>query len=214
MIKGIVFLGPPGSGKGTQAQLLAKSKGFLHLSTGDIFRNEIKNKTALGIEVQQIVDSGLYVPDQLTNTIIKKRINQAIDSSCSYLLDGYPRTIEQAQFIDQQNFQLDKVVLFCIDDAVLIERLSQRRMCQKCKTIYNLQFNPPKDVKICDNDGAELIWRKDDHPQQIARRLAIYKEQTKPLVNYYKQKNLVVEIDASVEFKKVHQQIVKKVFND
>lgn len=190
----LVFLGPPGAGKGTLAALAKEALGIVHISTGDIFRANIKNQTPLGIKVKAILDSGGLVPDETTIEIVKDRLEKD-DCASGYLLDGFPRTVGQAEAL--AGFaQLDGVVNFVLSDEEVVQRLGGRRVCKGCGAGYHVANLPSKKEGICDSCGGELIQRKDDEPASIKERLRVYNEQTAPLIAYYQKKGLLKDIDA------------------
>jgi len=191
----LVFLGPPGAGKGTLATLAKESLGLVHISTGDIFRANIKNGTPLGQKVKAILDSGALVPDEVTIEIVRDRLQQP-DCAGGYLLDGFPRTVVQAEALATFS-KLDAVVNFVLDDKEIVGRLSGRRVCSSCGTGYHLTALPPKKPEICDRCGSPLIQRKDDEPASIQERLVVYAKNTQPLIDWYRSKGLLRDIDAS-----------------
>jgi adenylate kinase len=193
----LVFLGPPGAGKGTLAALAKECFHLVHISTGDIFRANIKNGTPLGVKVKAILDSGGLVPDETTIEIVKDRLGQA-DCKAGYLLDGFPRTVGQAEAL--AGFEkLDAVVNFVLSDSEVVARLSGRRVCKACGTGFHLTALPPKKPGICDKCGGELVQRKDDEPASIEERLKVYEASTQPLIDWYRSKGLLKDIDASPE---------------
>jgi adenylate kinase len=193
-VKRIVFLGPPGAGKGTQADAVAKQLGIPHLSTGDLLRAAVAAKTPLGREAQGHMDAGRLVPDSLVLQMLRERLGHA-DARGGFLLDGFPRTLPQAEALGAVS-PVDRVVLFEIPDALLLERLTQRRSCPKCGTAYNLVTRPPRHAGRCDLDGTELQQRSDDREEAVRIRLKVYQEQTHPLVAYYRSLGLLRSIDA------------------
>ena len=192
-----VFLGPPGAGKGSLAVKVAEDYKIPHISTGDIFRANIKAQTPLGVKVKAIIDSGSLVSDELTFELIKDRLAQD-DCKNGYILDGFPRTIPQAEMLDGLVADL-KVVNFQISDDIVIGRLSTRRVCKACGANYNIKTLPPKVEGICDKCGGELYQRDDDKQESILHRMDVYREQTEPLINYYKNKGKITDLDASIE---------------
>ncbi|HTH13776.1 MAG TPA: adenylate kinase [Spirochaetia bacterium] len=191
----LVFLGPPGAGKGTLAALAKDALGVVHISTGDIFRANIKNGTPLGLKVKAILDSGGLVPDETTIEIVKDRLAQA-DCKAGYLLDGFPRTVAQAEAL--AGFEnLDAVINFDLADTEIVKRLSGRRVCKACGTGFHLTAMPPKKSGVCDKCGGELIQRKDDEPASIEERLRVYTANTQPLIDWYAKKGLLKNIDAA-----------------
>ena len=192
-----VFLGPPGAGKGSLAVKVAEDYKIPHISTGDIFRANIKAQTPLGVKVKAIIDSGSLVSDELTFELVKDRLAQD-DCKNGYILDGFPRTIPQAEMLDGLVADL-KVVNFQISDDIVIGRLSTRRVCKACGTNYNIKTLPPKVEGVCDKCGGELYQRDDDKQESILHRMDVYREQTEPLINYYKNKGKITDLDASIE---------------
>ena len=192
-----VFLGPPGAGKGSLAVKVAEDYKIPHISTGDIFRANIKAQTPLGVKVKAIIDSGSLVSDELTFELVKDRLAQD-DCKNGYILDGFPRTIPQAEMLDGLVADL-KVVNFQISDDIVIGRLSTRRVCKACGANYNIKTLPPKVEGICDKCSGELYQRDDDKQESILHRMDVYREQTEPLINYYKNKGKITDLDASIE---------------
>ena len=191
----LIFLGPPGAGKGTLAGLISKEYSIPQISTGDIFRDAIKRETELGKKVKEIVGRGDLVPDELTVSLVRERLAQP-DAKKGYILDGFPRTIPQAEALG--SFQkLDAVVDFAIDDALVIERLSGREICKNCGAIYHVKNMPSKVKGVCDKCGGPTYTRPDDSLESIKNRLEVYREQTEPLIAYYSKKNLIRKIDSS-----------------
>lgn len=191
----LVFLGPPGAGKGTLATLAKDAFRVVHISTGDIFRANIKNGTPLGLKVKAILDSGGLVPDDVTIEIVKDRLAQA-DCKAGYLLDGFPRTVVQAEAL--AGFEkLDAVVNFVLADTEIVNRLSGRRVCKACGTGFHLTAMPPQKAGVCDKCGGELVQRKDDEAESIQERLRVYAANTQPLIDWYQKKGLLKNIDAS-----------------
>jgi adenylate kinase len=191
----LIFLGPPGAGKGTLAGLVSRELAIPQISTGDIFREAIKRGTELGKKVKEIVGRGDLVPDELTVSLVKERLAEP-DAAKGYILDGFPRTIPQAAALEK--FQtLDAVVNFTIGDEVVVQRLSGREICKTCGAIYHLTNMPAKVKGICDACGGPLYTRPDDSIQSITNRLEVYKRQTEPLVEFYAAKNLLKNIDSS-----------------
>lgn len=191
----LIFLGAPGAGKGTLATLLSKDYGIPQISTGDLFRAAVKEGSELGEQVQGIMQKGELVPDSLTVELVRERLSKP-DAAGGYILDGFPRTVAQADALAE--FQkINAVINFSISDDLVIRRLSGRRVCRSCGAIYHIENMPPKVEGTCDACGGELYIRDDDKIESIKNRLRVYKEQTEPLIAYYRDKELLQEIDSS-----------------
>lgn len=210
----IILLGGPGAGKGTQAKLLKEHYNVPHISTGDILRANIKNNTELGKEAKKYIDQGLLVPDELVVHLIENRIDED-DCKKGYILDGFPRTIPQAKALDKVlesiNDKIDIVVNIEVSDASIVKRMSGRRTCLKCGASYHIEHNPPKTEGICDVCGNELILRDDDKPETVANRLGVYHEETKPLIEYYTNKNMLITIDGLRPIEVVTRDIISSI---
>lgn len=191
----IVFLGPPGAGKGTQASLLSRELGIPHLSTGDLLRAAVAARTPLGLEAEGHMNAGRLVPDELVLQILAERL-RGREAAGGFVLDGYPRNLAQARALETIT-PIDRVVFFDLPHDVLVRRLSARRICPKCQSVYNVESRPPRTPGRCDHDGAELVQRPDDRPEAVAIRLKVYDEQTAPLLDHYRQRGLLRSIDAS-----------------
>lgn len=191
----LVFIGPPGIGKGTYAAVVSQRYGIPHVSTGDILRDEVKRSTELGRRVKEYLDRGALVPDELIIEIVRERLNQE-DCKRGFILDGFPRTIKQAEELDKIT-RVDLVFNFIAPEEVIIDRISGRRICKICGAIYHVKYIPPKVPGICDKCGGELYQRDDDKPEVVKKRLEVFKAQFEPIINYYRGKRLLVEIEAS-----------------
>lgn len=207
----IIMLGAPGAGKGTQAKMIADKYGVSHVSTGDIFRANIKNGTELGMEAKKYMDQGLLVPDELTVKILLDRVSQP-DCKNGYVLDGFPRTIPQAEVLDKALAELGESIDYAIDvdvpDENIVKRMSGRRACVSCGATYHVVHVPPKKEGICDRCGSELILRDDDKPETVKNRLDVYHKQTQPLIDFYTKKGVLKTVDGTVDMQDVFKAIV------
>jgi adenylate kinase len=207
----IILLGPPGSGKGTQAKMIADKYKVKHISTGDILRENVRNGTPLGVEAKKFMDAGKLVPDSLLIDIIKDRLAKP-DVKAGWMLDGYPRTTPQAEALDKilpaLGQKIDVVLNVDVPDAELIKRVTGRRMC-KCGTTYHVQFNPPKVAGKCDACGADLYQRQDDTEATVKERLQAYHAQTQPLIDFYNKRGIVANINGTGDIKAIFGNIVK-----
>ena len=207
----IIMLGAPGAGKGTQAKMIAEKYGIPHVSTGDIFRANIKNGTELGMEAKKYMDQGQLVPDELTVKILLDRVARD-DCKNGYVLDGFPRTIPQAEVLDKALTELGDAIDFAIDvnvpDENIVKRMSGRRACVGCGATYHIVYNPTKVEGKCDTCGADLILRDDDKPETVLNRLKVYHEQTQPLIDFYTKKGVIAEVDGTKDMKDVFDAIV------
>ena len=206
----IIMLGAPGAGKGTQAKMIADKYGVPHISTGDIFRANIKNGTELGMEAKKYMDQGLLVPDELTVRIMLDRVAQD-DCKNGYVLDGFPRTIPQAEVLDSELTKLGDHIDYAINvdvpDENIVKRMSGRRACLTCGATYHIEHVPPKKEGICDVCGSELVLRDDDKPETVKNRLNVYHEQTQPLIDFYTEKGVLKTVDGTVPMEEVFAAI-------
>ena len=205
----LVFFGAPGAGKGTIAKMIYERLNIVQISTGDLFRLAIKDKTELGLEVSSILDAGDLVPDDLTIALVEERVKKD-DCKNGYILDGFPRTIVQAEAWEKID-PIDNAVFFDISDDEVKKRLGGRRICSKCGAIYNIYSNKSKIEGVCDNDGEKLIIRLDDQEDAIANRLDVYHKQTEPLLGFYTKINKVITIDSSVSPESSFTQVKDKL---
>lgn len=207
----IVLLGPPGSGKGTQAKFIVEKFGIPHISTGDIFRKNIKEQTPLGVKAKSFMDKGQLVPDELTIEIVEDRLKEK-DCEQGFMLDGFPRTVAQAEalakFLDSEGTNLDHVININVADKALIDRLTGRRVCPSCGASFHVVFNPPKVEGVCDYCSAEIIQRADDNVETVSSRLEVYGDQTKPLIDYYESKGTLRSINGEQDIDKVFADIL------
>jgi adenylate kinase len=210
----LIFLGPPGAGKGTQASMVSERLGVPQISTGDILREAVRRKTELGAKAKAYMDAGDLVPDDIMLSLVKERLAEP-DCSKGFVLDGYPRTLPQARALDESlgaaKQHLDGVVLIDVDDDEVVRRLSRRRVCPECKGLYNLDADPPKVEGTCDKCGVELITRTDDQEGTIRNRLKVYRNETLPLVEYYRAKGVLVTVPSEGGIQKVSSVIMEKV---
>jgi adenylate kinase len=206
------MLGAPGAGKGTQAKMISEKYGIPHISTGDIFRSNIKNGTELGRKAKTYMDQGQLVPDELTCDLVVDRIAQD-DAKNGYVLDGFPRTIPQAEALKSALEKRGEKIDFAIDvdvpDENIVTRMSGRRACVSCGATYHIVYNPPKQEGICDVCGKELVLRDDDKPETVKKRLEVYHSQTQPLIDYYKKDGVLVRVDGTQEIDTIFSQIQK-----
>lgn len=206
----IVLLGPPGAGKGTQAKSISNRYEIPHISTGDIFRKNISEMTPLGIEAKKHMDNGQLVPDSLTIDIVKDRLIQE-DCKNGYLLDGFPRTVVQAEalkeFLIERGEELDSALLIDVPKDFILERMTGRRVCPSCGASYHVKFNPPKINGKCDVCGSDVVQRKDDTEATVKERLDVYDRQTQPLIEYYKREDLLQVVDGTRAINKVFDSI-------
>lgn len=207
----IIMLGAPGAGKGTQAKMIAEKYQVPHVSTGDIFRANIKNGTELGKEAKKYMDQGQLVPDELTVKILLDRVAQD-DCANGYVLDGFPRTIPQAQVLDEALTKLGESIDYAINvdvpDENIVRRMSGRRACLSCGATYHIEHIPPKKEGVCDTCGSALVLRDDDKPETVLNRLKVYHDQTQPLIDFYTEKNVLKTVDGTVDMKDVFAAIV------
>ncbi len=212
----VILLGPPGAGKGTQAESIVKNYGLAYVSTGDILRKAVKEETPLGSKAREYMDQGQLVPDNLVVEIVRERLMEP-DCSKGALLDGFPRTVDQAVFLDQAlpdiGTKIDSVLLIDVEEDELIERLTGRRVCCDCGANYHLKFKPPKVRNVCDQCGGNLYQRDDDTLETVKERLDVYKKQTEPLIKFYQDKGLISEVNGNQDINGVYEQI-NSILND
>jgi adenylate kinase len=207
----IILLGPPGAGKGTQAAGIVEKHNIPHISTGDIFRKNIKEGTELGNKAKSYMDQGMLVPDELTVGLVKDRLLQD-DCENGFLLDGFPRNTFQAEaldkFLDEINSPLNNVINIEVDKNLLVTRAIGRRICKQCSATYHIEFNPPKVAGICDVCGGELYQRADDNEETVSKRIQVYLDETKPLIEYYSNKGIISTIEGEQSIDKVFEDII------
>jgi adenylate kinase len=205
--KTVIFLGPPGAGKGTQSQLLKERDNFIQISTGDILREAVKNQTSLGLQAKKFMDEGKLVPDDLILNIISEKLEELKDKNI--IFDGFPRTVAQAEglkdMLSKIGRKIDAVILFDIPDEEVVKRLSGRRVCPNCGAVYHLIYNPPKNDNVCDKCGTPLIQREDDREEVIRKRLEVYHQQTAPLIDYYK--DILIKINSTLSPEDIYKHI-------
>ncbi|MBK5106721.1 MAG: adenylate kinase [Anaerolineales bacterium] len=209
-----VFLGPPGAGKGTQAKVVAQNKGIPQISSGDLFRENLKDQTELGIRANQFIKVGELVPDEITIEMVRKRISST-DCKAGAILDGFPRTPNQAkafdEILEETGCKINQVPYISVPDAELIERLSARLTCRAQGHIFHKKYNPPKVAWICDFDGSELYQREDDQPETVKHRIQVYEQRTRPLVEYYQERGILVKINGSQSIEDVTKDLLDLV---
>ena len=208
-MKRFIFLGPPGAGKGTQADFLSDKLSIEHISTGELLRQEIAAKTALGQKARLFVESGDLVPDEIVIEILKDHISKI--RGAGYILDGFPRNTAQAESLEVHEIRVDKVILFDIDKETVIRRLSGRLYCPVCKKFYHEEFLPPKEDTVCDICHRPLVRRKDDDPESIENRIRVYLEQTHPLIEYYEKSGKLEHIDANKGVDAIHHELLERI---
>jgi len=206
----LVLLGPPMSGKGTQAERLTEELGIPHISSGDLFRDHIKRESELGRKAKNFMDRGELVPDEVTIGMVEERLHRE-DCSSGALLDGFPRTIPQAKALERilENLgaSLSAVLSIQVPEEELVERASGRRICRQCGRSYHVKFDPPEEPGVCDYDGGELYQREDDQPETVRQRLEVYRKQTSPLIDFYRERDLLSEIDGDQPIDQVTEEI-------
>jgi adenylate kinase len=208
--KFIVLIGPPGSGKGTQAQIIKDRLGLPHVATGDLFRYNLKNNTELGLLAKHYMDAGELVPDEVTIRMVEDRLSRE-DCAKGAILDGFPRNLKQAVALDEMLAAYGGVTvapLFEVEDDVVVDRISGRRVCRNCGAVYHVTFNPPKQAGVCDICGGELYQRDDDRPETVKNRLYVYYKQTGPLIGYYFCRGIIENIDAMQPMEKVTEELL------
>lgn len=208
----IIFVGPPGAGKGTQAQLVSKTFKIPHISTGDMLRSEMESGSDLGNEVKDVINSGKLVDDTLMNQIVKERLSKS-DAADGFILDGFPRTLNQSKALDEilksMGRKIDNVIYVDVPEHVIVERLSARRMCPKCGRNYNMITDPPKVDETCDVCHVHLITRDDDKPETVKKRYEVYTSLTAPVIEYYKQKKVLLTVDGTLKMKDVEKILIE-----
>ncbi|MFN3599429.1 MAG: adenylate kinase [Aquificaceae bacterium] len=204
----LVFLGPPGSGKGTQAKNLSKDFGLLHISTGDLLRDAVKRTTPLGLKAKEYMERGELVPDSLILSLIE----EVMPFEGGFILDGFPRTIAQAialeDMLKKHDKEIDKVILFDVSEEVVVDRLSGRLTCSQCGAVYHKKYNPPKQEGICDVCGGKLIQREDDREEVIRKRFRVYQEQTRPLIDFYRERDKLISLNATLSVEEVKEKLL------
>lgn len=202
----LILIGASGAGKGTQAKKISSKYSIPHISTGDILREHIKNKTEIGIKVKNLLDQGILVSDDIITELVKLRINEA-DCKNGFILDGFPRTISQAQDLESI-VNIDKAVYINVDDNLIIDRLTGRRICKNCTAMYHVQYAKPKITNVCDVCGNELSQREDDKPETVKDRLKIFHELTSPIINFYKDKGCLFEVNGAGDIMDISETII------
>jgi len=208
----IILMGPPGAGKGTQAKMLVEKYGLKHISTGDILRDAVKKGTPLGLRAKEYMEKGELVPDEIMVGLIKEVLPKE-----NFILDGFPRTLPQAKALDNmlknEGIRIDAVIFFNVDDNIIVERLSGRRSCPSCGAVYHMKYNPPRSDELCDRCGTKLVQRDDDKEEVVRRRLEVYRKQTEPLINYYREKGILKIVDGSGSVEEVSKKVTSVLGN-
>ncbi len=207
----VIFLGPPGVGKGTQADAIAKHFQVIKIATGDLLREGVAKRTALGLKAKSFMDAGGLVPDDVVIGLIEEKLSLP-ESESGFLLDGFPRTVAQADkltdILSQKSQSLNKVIYFVLSEIEIVRRLSGRRSCPKCQAVFHVESIPPKELNVCDFCLSDLVQRNDDMPETIQSRLSVYKEQTAPLIEYYRGKKILSELDGSGDVSDVRERLL------
>lgn len=205
----VVFLGPPGSGKGTQAKKLSQELGLIHISTGDLLREAVRKQTELGMKAKEYMDRGELVPDELMIALIE----EVMPAEGGFILDGFPRTIAQAialeEMLSRYGREVNKVVFFDLSEEVVVDRLSGRLVCPQCGAVYHIRYNPPKEEGVCNLCGSKLVQREDDKEEVVRKRYRVYVEQTRPLVEFYLQRNKLIRLDATKDIEEVNRTLLE-----
>lgn len=208
----IILVGPPGGGKGTQAKMLAERLNIPHISTGDILRNAVRRKTALGVEAEPIMASGGLVPDDLMIALIRERFAED-DAAKGFILDGFPRTVPQAEKLDTilagNGSETIAVVQLLVPDALIVRRIVARRSCGQCGAVYHLENSPPAEAGVCDKCGSELVARPDDTEEAVVRRLKAFRDSTEPVIEYYRGKGVVKDVDGDTSVDQVFERVIR-----
>ncbi len=206
----IILMGPPGAGKGTQAEFIKKAFPIPHISTGDMFREAVSTGTAMGLEAKKYMDAGKLVPDEVTIGVVEERLSKD-DCKDGFLLDGFPRTIPQAEALDRvlagMGKKVEVALNIAVPDEILLARMSGRVSCAGCKAVYNTKFNPPQAAGICDKCGGELVQRSDDKEETVKNRLNVYNEQTQPLIDYYAKQGSLKTVDGNRDTQAVFEDV-------
>lgn len=208
LIMKILILGAPGAGKGTQSDIISKKLNIPHISTGDILRKEISQGTELGKKVKEYVESGRLVPDEIIADILLNELKNDVYKN-GYILDGFPRNIDQAKILENKGISFDKVVLIDTSEDEVLKRLSGRRVCEKCGAVYNIYYNKPKIDGICDNCGGKLIQRDDDKEDVVKRRFEVFYNQTMPVIKYYEEKGILIKVNGNKSLDDIKSEIFK-----
>jgi adenylate kinase len=209
-----IFLGPPGVGKGTQAEGISSRENIEHISSGELLRNAVDDKTEIGLKAKEYIEQGLLVPDELVVNIVADRIN-SVECKRGFILDGFPRNLVQAKILDNTlnklKKRIDRVFSFTASEEVIITRIAGRRICKSCGADYHEALSPPVNCNVCDKCGSKLFQREDDYPDTIKVRLKVYKEQTEKLIDYYKKEGILVEVNSNGKKSEIQQVIIDKI---
>lgn len=202
----LIVLGAPGAGKGTQARSLAQKFNLKHISTGDLLRKKVNSKSDIGLKISSLINKGMLVSDELATQLLKEELPKE-----NFILDGYPRTLNQAKILDDMNLKIDKVICVEVKDKIIVERMSGRKICPNCSAMYHDFYHPPNKINVCDNCNSNLIQRDDDKMMTVLDRLKIYHELTEPIINFYAAKKILLRVDGTDSINKITEFIINRL---
>jgi adenylate kinases len=202
----LIVLGAPGAGKGTQARSLAQKFNLKHISTGDLLRKKVNSKSDIGLKISSLINKGMLVSDELATQLLKEELPKE-----NFILDGYPRTLNQAKILDDMNLKIDKVICVEVKDKIIVERMSGRKICPNCSSMYHDFYHPPNKINVCDNCNSNLVQRDDDKMMTVLDRLKIYHELTEPIINFYAAKKILLRVDGTDSINKITEFIINRL---